>query len=134
MSSKLSEAQERERASWQYRAILATRGNQSMMGCMLQAIVGIAASNPPTMGLTALISEDGFLFTNFVDRHGRLHAAAPEAAFPPLCIGEIKAVVGEVRELADRLNFSDADREALFDAFRKWVAVDMRAIAEPLVL
>lgn len=126
--AKLTEAQERQRASWQYRAVEATQGNRSMMGCLVQAVIGHGASNPPTMGLTGFITAEGFLFTNFIDRHGRLHAASDEAVFPPLCIGHIDGVIAEFRALADQLRLNDPDREAMFDALRKWVAVDERAM------
>lgn len=128
---KLTPEQERERASWQYRLIDATQGNRSMMGCLVQAVIGRAASNPPTMGMTGLISVDGFVFTNFLDSKRRLHAAAPEAVFPPLCIGTIIGVRDELRYLADHCQLTDAEREAFFEEFRKWISHDFRAITDP---
>ncbi len=131
MADKLTPEQEAQRATWQYRAILATRGNQTMMGCVVQAILGRAASNPPRLGLTAVISEDGYVFTNMVDRHGRLHGAGPEAVFPPLCLGSVAGLVGEFRALADQLKLEDVDREAMFTELRKWITADFRAILDP---
>lgn len=115
---KLTEAQERERASWQYRAIAATRGNQSRLGCILLACLGRNAKHPPAFGANAIITSDGFVMAHFVGKDGRGHHGA--------LVGEISDLVGNFRGLADHLKLSDIDRKEMFDKVRQWISLDYR--------
>lgn len=117
---KLTELQERERATWQYRAVALLRGNQTLPGCILLAALGLAASNPPTLGLTAVIDEDGFLYSDFVDRERNVHEA--------LRIGAVEDVVNAFRRVIDELHLNDGEVKELFDTIRKWIERDERAI------
>lgn len=122
MTEKLTEAQEAERATWIYRAIKATRGNQTSLGCALLSALGRVASNPPTFGITSYITPDGLWITNMIDRHGR--------QIPVISLGTVEEIVSLLNALADRIEATDEEREALFAEFRKWVSVDYRADAE----
>lgn len=119
MTEKLTDAQAQERQSWQFRCIEATRGNQTRLGTMLLAILGRNAKHPPKFGPGCVISLDGYVFANFVDRQGIVHAAQ--------CVCSVGQMNDGFRLLADSLKLDDADRIALFDEVRKWVYKDERA-------
>lgn len=120
MAEKLTEAQEAERATWQYRTIAHLRGNQTIAGCILLAALGRVASNPPTFGLHAVIDADGYVFSDFVDRSRQVREAIP------ICSAE--QLAHKFRDVADELKLDDDDRTALFDEIRKWISKDLRAI------
>lgn len=114
----LTARQEQERATWQYRAVQATRGNQSRLGCILLAVLGKNAKNPPWFGRSAIITSDGFVLANFCTaagevKHGALVCNAAE-------------LTANFRGLADHLKLGDKDREAMFVAVRQWIAEDYR--------
>lgn len=117
---RLTEAQEKERATWQYRAIQRLRGNQTITGCILLSALGRVASNPPTMGLHAVIDENGVLHTDFVDKYRVVHEALP------ICEAAIMAEA--FKRVADELQFTDAETIAMFTEVRRWVSKDLRAI------
>lgn len=110
-----------EQASWQYKAIVATRGNQTLLGAIFLQIIGKQAKHPPQIVGTATVDEDGLCWTLLRAQHG------VEAAQGIVCLGEIGAIVDEFRRLADFLKLADDERIELFDELRKWVAVDLRA-------
>jgi len=119
----LTEAQERERLSWQYRVIAETKGNSTMLGCLLLAVMGRNAKSAPAMGENAIITTDGIIVTQFLTKHGRLHKAVP--------IGRVSEIVTELRQLSDKLKLPDDDRVAMFAEMRKWIARDYRATSDP---
>lgn len=116
---RLTEAQEAERATWQYRAIDRCKGNQTWMGRVLLSALGRVPNNPPWYGLTAVISVDGFLFTIFVDKDRHADLA---------CVGEVSKIVDAFKRLADVLDFSEEDTIAMFKEVQRWVSKDYRAI------
>lgn len=107
------------RQNWRYRAIEATKGNQSKLGCIVLAILGRAATNPPWFGPTCVITPDGYVLANFVDKERRLHEG--------YLIGDVEDFVGNLRGLADHLRLTDDERVEFFEQAQKWVAVDYRA-------
>lgn len=110
-----------EQASWQYKAIVATRGNQTMLGAIFLQIIGKSAKHPPQIIGTASVDEEGLCWTLLRKAHGG------EIAEGVVCLGELSAIVDEFRRLADHLKLDDAERIELFEELRKWVAVDLRA-------
>lgn len=107
------------REGWRFRAIETTRGNSTTIGTLLLAVIGRHSRRPPWFGPTCVITPDGYVLSNFVDRYGTMHPAA-------LVCG-IEDMIDGFRRLADRLKLNDKDREELFDQLKKWVSVDHRA-------
>jgi len=114
---------EQERASWQYRAIALTRGNSTMLGTLILAVLGRSAKHPPAMGQNAIITTDGMIVTQVLTRAGILHKAVP--------IGRVSEVVDELRRLCDTAKLDDAERQALFASVRAWIVKDYRATSDP---
>lgn len=119
MAEKLTEEQERQRATWQYRAVEATRGNQSQLGCILLAVLAKAADNPPKITGSATITSDGYVLANFTGRDG----IPRHQAF----ICDVEDLQRNFSGLADHLKLSDADRVAMFGEVKKWIWKDFRA-------
>lgn len=120
---ELTARQEAERLTWQYRAVQATRGNQTMLGTILLAAIGRNAKNPPWFEPGAEIDADGILMANFVGRD-RIdnHQLVP--------VAKLDAVLTEFNHLADAIKATDDERIAMFEALRKWIAKDHRALKE----
>lgn len=112
---------ERQRATWQYRAVLATGGNKSQLGAIVIAVLGKAPDNPPRFGSAAVITSDGYVQAHFQTKDGVWH----QGAF----VGAVDDLVANFRGLADHLKLSDAERVEMFDELRKWISVDYRANA-----
>lgn len=107
------------RDSWQYRAIEATKGNQSQLGAILLAVLGRAPKHPPRFHGLASITSDGFVMCDFTGRDGNYRYSA--------LVCDTSDLVRNFRGLADHLKFSDAERTAMFDEVRKWISLDYRA-------
>src|SRR5882672_10759953 len=60
--ASLTAEQEAIRSGWEYRSILACRGNQTVDGCLLIAFNGKMSSNPPRIMSGAKINVDGQVF------------------------------------------------------------------------
>lgn len=104
--------------SWKARGIVATAGNQSLLGAILIATLGYATSNPPRIVSAAEITEDGGVVAFFQKR------GEDGATLTRLC--SVEDLVNNFRGLADALKLSDDDRTALFTELRKWIAKDHR--------
>lgn len=124
MAQDIEDRREAERQTWQYRAVQATRGNQTMLGTIVLAVIGRNAKHPPWFEPGAEIADDGILLANFVDRGLRDHGLVP--------VARLSQVVDEFRRLADHIKLTDDERKSMFDALRKWIAKDHRALKEPI--
>jgi len=124
MATEQEDARAAERQTWQYRAVAATRGNQTMLGCILLAVIGRNAKNPPWFEPGAEIDADGFLLANFVGKDRVDHHQL-------IPVATVKDLVDEFRRLADAIKLDDADRIAMFAALRAWIVKDHRALKEP---
>lgn len=109
---------------WKSRAIVATMGNQSLLGTILIATLGYASSNPPRIVSAAVITADGDVLAFFEQR------GENGATLTRLCSAD--ELVSNFRGLADALKLSDLDRAAMFKELRAWVRIDERAEAAPL--
>lgn len=123
MSETDAESIARQRAHWSYRAVNESRGNSTPLGAVLLAVLGQNAKHPPGFGPSAVISPDGRLLSNFVDRGGRMTVGYD--------LGPVGVIRDRFRILADQINATDAEREDLFLAFRRWVSHDYRSILDP---
>lgn len=117
-----SPALEQAKLTWKWRAITITRGNQSRLGAVLLATLGKHTENPPWFGPSAVIDDNGNVFSNFVDRHNS------DAA--PAFIGTVEEVVSNFNGLADAINATDQEREEMFAGLRQWISKDARAMRE----
>ena len=120
----LTIAQERARASWQFRCIDTTRGNQTKIGCILLAALGKLPKHAPRFSIKqgAVILEDGMVVADFQYRD--------DLPFRASRICDVEEYVANFRGLADHLKLVDADRVALFLALQQWIAKDFRATSE----
>lgn len=119
MKNKITEQQARERATWQYKAIAATRGNQSRLGCILIAMMGLSGDHGcPRIGTSAIITSDGYIMARFQTRDRVMHENA--------MICTVSDLIQNLRGLADHLKLNEKDREAMFAVARSWVQTDYR--------
>lgn len=109
-------------SGWKGKAIVATRGNQSRLGCMVICMLGYLPKNPPRMRGLIVITVDGRTLVDCELNNGAGYLATD--------IGHIDEVRDNFRRLADHLKLEDKDRIAMFDELRKWIKVDMRASSD----
>lgn len=113
----LTAEQEAVRQSWQYRAIQATRGNQTKLGALVIAVCGKMTDNPPRITGSAEINEDGWVIAPFHRRDGKIENSI---------VGDVNYLTRSFSELADTLRLSDADRIAMFSEVKRWIRKDHR--------
>lgn len=106
------------RGDWRIRAVEATLGNQTPLGTILLAVLGLQGGKIPRLGRTAEIHRNGHVAVDFWDENGEYRAKSD--------MGPIRALVDRWRKLADDIQATDADREAMFAELRKWFTVDQR--------
>ena len=107
---------------WHAMAIIAEKGNQSKLGCIIIAMLGYMPKHAPRLRGLAVILPDGTLTADMDLGNGRGFLATP--------LGPVAEIRDDLRRLADRLKLEDAERVDLFDQFRKWVVRDLRAKSE----
>lgn len=107
------------RNDWRYRAVLALRGNQTQLGCVLLAVLGKSNEHgPPRYARKALITKDGVVCAGHMNASGQVYELVP--------IMMVANLVDEWRRLADQIKASDAERATMFSELRKWVVRDDR--------
>ena len=104
--------------SWQFRVLLAAFPHDPM-GSVVRAVLGKWMRQGMAHGRTAVIAPDGMVRTAVRDQHGRWWKNMP--------VGGIIALRDEFRRLADHCRLADAERNALFEELRKWIAEDQRS-------
>lgn len=109
---------EKMRAGWKYRAVDATQGDLILRPLLL-TILNKPALNPPWIGPQGAITKEGVVICDFVDADNH------KTELLRLCA--ISDLVDNFRRLADHLALTDAEREEMFSALRKWIVVDHRA-------
>ncbi len=108
-------------ASWEDRCIQATGGNRSQLGAIVLAVLGRTVSIPPAFNKEgAIITSDGFVLANFVNKDWQLFHSA--------FVCSIDDLTANISGLADHLKLSDEERVALFRKVREWCKTDYRAI------
>lgn len=93
--------------------VLETRGTQ--FGAILAAALGFKIDGPHFVG-KAIVTSDGFVQCNFVDRNG----VARHSAF----VGSVEDLVRNTKGFADYRKLDETDRNALYSAIHGWVAID----------
>jgi hypothetical protein len=118
-SARAKELAEAERSHWLYRAVERTHGNQTLLGCLVLAVMNKNAKNPPWLAPKGMVIwPDGACVTMIIRQRGDAEL--------PLQLGHISQVVDNWRQLADEINATDAERVQMFDELRKHVLKDMR--------
>lgn len=120
------ERAEAERATWQYRAVAATRGNTSLLGCFVLAVIGRNAKNPPWIEGNLTITPRGLVLADFVDKDRM------ETKQCTLC--DVEDLKSNFRGLADALKLTDEETAEMFGELRKLIAFDLRDEADVLKL
>jgi hypothetical protein len=105
---------------WWTRALLATESDQ--LGLILRAVMGIPTNNPPWLGPSAIIDQNGIVLSNYVDAQNKRHFAA--------AVCHINDLVSNLRRLCDTLSLSDVHAHALFSQVRGWIKEDARPSTE----
>ena len=120
---------------WKAKAIRATKGNQSRLGCIIIALCGLVPKHPcrirpvtylpngETIG-GMLISRTGMCVVDMELQNGQGYLATP--------IGDVEEVRDNLRGLADSLKLSDAERIDMFMELQKFIIRDFRATSGPL--
>ena len=114
-----NERREFARSTWQYRAIEATRGNQSQLGAILIAVLGKGRNTLPRFATSATITSDGFVQAGFVTKGGEHKASA--------FVGSVRELCDNFSGLADHLQLTDGERIEMFAKVRAWITLDYRA-------
>lgn len=106
---------------WMSKAIVACRGNQTLQGMIVEAMLGKAPENPPRIVSAAEITKDGLVVAQVQFRG----MADGEYEIAALCTAD--ELVTRFRHLADHCRLTDDERRAMFFELRAWAAKDHRA-------
>jgi len=115
----LTNEQQAIRQGWRYRTILATKGNQSMMGALVIAVCGKRPSNGPRIMDSGKIDIEGNVTCTFQTRDGTIHENFRWCS--------VEELTDEFSRLADRLKLPDHERVEMFGEVRRWISKDERA-------
>jgi hypothetical protein len=99
--------------TWKQKALAATKGSQ--FGAVLSSAFN-KKIKAPCFTSKAVITSDGFVQANFVDKGG----VARHSAF----VGSVQDLLRNARGLADHLALDANERTEFFTAVRDWVAID----------
>jgi len=108
------------RQQWWARALLATESDH--LGLILRAVMGIPTKDPPWLGPSAIIDQNGVVLSNYVDSSNKMHFAA--------AVCSVDDLVGNLRSLVDHLQISDVQAHALFTQVKGWIKSDARPETE----
>jgi hypothetical protein len=114
------EVAELVRGRYWVQALLATEHDQ--LGLILRAAFAIPTNNPPWLGPSAIIDQNGIVLSNYVDGNNKRHFAA--------AVCHIDDLVSNLRRLCDTLGLSDVHAHALFSQVRGWIKEDARPSTE----
>ena len=104
---------------WKLRIIAKTRGNQTMMGAVVLAILGHIPPRGPYYRGLAEISRDGVVWAKLYSRNVLIGRKVP--------IATITDFTDELRRLADLCKMDDREVADLFEEAKKWIERDHRA-------
>ena len=114
------EVADRVRSLWWARALLATENDQ--LGLILRAVMGMPTRDPPWLGPSAIIDQQGIVLSNYVDSANKKHFAA--------VVCHVDDLVDNLRGLCDSLQISDVQAHALFHQVKGWIKSDARPETE----
>ena len=105
---------------WKLRLVDATRGNASMTGAIVLAILNHVPNKRPFIKGLGRIDKDGIVWARFYPRK-RLSTLVP--------LGFVQEWLDELRRLADIVQMNDGEAEEFFGEARKWIERDERAVS-----
>lgn len=112
-----------ERRTWQYKAVLHTRGNTTQLGAFIVAMLGRKSKPPCFSPAGIVISNDGSVLA--------LYAKDILSGFGIARVYEsVEDMNKAFRQLADELKLSEAETLAMFEELRKFVRKDERAVSQ----
>ncbi len=132
--------------NWKLRAIALTKGNKSLMGALVIAMLG-RKCNPPCFAPASFgsdvpadlpqadFSEGEWCGVKkgypWIDKQGFVRMVYRSSLTSPWTIGHehVTDFRDRFRRLADMLDLSDADRVAMFDEVKKFLVRDERAVS-----
>lgn len=115
---ELNEKQEAARKTWQYRAVQATRANQTISGMILMAALHKVPRHPPAFAYTATIDAEGVVHVRWIDKTYVRHE------YVPICT--VAEMVENFHRIGDEIKASDAERRELMMTIRQWITKDLR--------
>jgi len=107
-------------STWWCRALLMTETDQ--LGLILRAVMAKPTLDPPWLGPSAIIDQNGIVLSNYVDSSNHMNFAA--------AICHIDDLVSNLRRLCDTLGLGDVHAHALFSQVRSWIKSDARPETE----
>jgi hypothetical protein len=117
---------EAQTASWQYRALVVTKGNTTLSGSIILAIKPLR-NWPSQLADRAKIAKDGSVVTGF-----RKDPSTEDWEKTFVRVGHVDALTHSFSLLADDIGLSDADRIEMFACLSAWIVADERKLPEAL--
>lgn len=106
------------RRDWRLKMIEATRGNQSMLGCIVLAAIGKEPENPPYFRGKAIIASNGDVYCDFVGKDHLYHAKAR--------IGDDEDFTRNLVMLTVHADLNADERTEFLALVNNWIAKDER--------
>lgn len=110
---------EAARRDWRFRIIAATRGNQSLLGCIVLAALDKEPEHPPYFRGHATITEQGDFICDFVSKDGTYNHDTR--------ISTDEQIARNIVGLTVACNFTDEERIEFLARFNDWIGVDNRS-------
>ena len=108
------------REQWWVKCLLATENDK--LGLILRAVMGMPTNDPPWLGPSAIIDQQGMVLSNWVDESNHMHFASG--------VCTIDELVQNLRGLVDHLQLSFDEATRLFTQVRGWIKSDARPETE----
>jgi hypothetical protein len=122
---------ERQRSQWQFRAVEATKGNQTHIGRILLAALGKEPQNAPRFSLkTGCVILNSAMADRLGLEEGDILAdyqAANDEPYQAMRVCNVAELRENFSRLSDHLKLTTAEREAMFMCLRQWVQKDYTA-------
>ena len=99
---------------WKTNALAASSRTQT--GAILRCALAANTEDVPRVTGKGTITSDGFIIASFIDSEGCPHMGA--------FLGHVEDLCRNVTHLANHLDLEAHEREQLYAAIRKWIAVD----------
>jgi hypothetical protein len=105
---------------WEIRALLATHGTQTHLGAIVVAILHRRSVNGRWIGHAGVVTHEGVVVAALMEGDDVVSDCSMVAA-------STEELRSELNGLADYIDATDAEREAMFLKLRQWITKDFRA-------
>lgn len=106
------------RADWRFKLIEATRGNQSLLGCIVLVALGKEPSNPPYFRGKSTIANNGDIYCDFVGKDRVYHTMAR--------VGDDEDFARNLLLLTVHCGLTQEERVEFLARVNNWVGKDER--------